>query len=51
MRGATMALEPGGSLVPVDLHPTFRTVATLDPLVVDSHYGGGAPQRETETGT
>jgi SAM-dependent methyltransferase len=51
MRGAAMALKPGGSLVLVDLHPAFQTVAALDPLVVDWPYGGGEPQRETETGT
>ncbi|AQT70907.1 MULTISPECIES: class I SAM-dependent methyltransferase [unclassified Streptomyces] len=51
MRGAAMALRPGGSLVLVDLHPAFQTVATLEPLVVDWPYGGGEPQRETVTGT
>jgi SAM-dependent methyltransferase len=50
-RGAAMALRPGGSLVLVDLHPAYQMVATLDPLVVDWPYGGGAPQRETITGT
>ncbi|WP_411150919.1 class I SAM-dependent methyltransferase [Streptomyces sp. A30] len=51
MRGAAMALKPGGSLVLVDLHPAFQTVAGLDPLVVDWPYGGGEPQRETVTST
>ncbi|MFE5804763.1 class I SAM-dependent methyltransferase [Streptomyces sp. NPDC056491] len=50
MRSAATALRPGGSLVLVDLHPAFQTVATLDPLVVDWPYGGG-PHRETVTGT
>ncbi|MEU9088128.1 class I SAM-dependent methyltransferase [Streptomyces sp. NPDC048357] len=51
MRGASMALRPGGSLVVVDLHPAFQSVAALDPLVVDWPYGGGEPQHETVTGT
>lgn len=51
MRGAAMALRPGGSLVLVDLHPAFRTVAAIDPLVVDWPYGGGEPHRETVTRT
>ncbi|WP_374704544.1 class I SAM-dependent methyltransferase [Streptomyces sp. NL15-2K] len=51
MRGAAMALKPGGSLVLVDMHPAFQTIASLDPLVVDWPYGGGEPQRETETGS
>jgi SAM-dependent methyltransferase len=50
-RGAAMALRPGGGLVLVDLHPAYQMVATLDPLVVDWPYGGGAPLRETVTGT
>ncbi|MFE1413098.1 class I SAM-dependent methyltransferase [Streptomyces sp. NPDC058746] len=50
-RGAAMALRPGGSLVMVDLHPAFQTIATVDPLVADWPYGGGEPQRETVTGT
>ncbi|MFD7558110.1 class I SAM-dependent methyltransferase [Streptomyces sp. NPDC059835] len=50
-RGAAMALKPGGSLVLVDLHPAFQTIATVDPLVADWPYGGGEPQRETVTGT
>ncbi|MFE3287187.1 class I SAM-dependent methyltransferase [Streptomyces sp. NPDC059233] len=50
-RGAAMALKPGGSLVMVDLHPAFQTIATVDPLVADWPYGGGEPQRETVTGT
>nr|MDT0521831.1 class I SAM-dependent methyltransferase [Streptomyces sp. DSM 41633] len=51
MRGAAMALRPVGSLVVVDLHPAFQTVAAIDPLVVDWPYGGGEPHRETVTGT
>jgi SAM-dependent methyltransferase len=51
MRNAAMALKPGGSLVLVDMHPAYQTVATLDPLVVDWPYGGGEPHRETVTGT
>ncbi|MFE7096427.1 class I SAM-dependent methyltransferase [Streptomyces erythrochromogenes] len=51
MRGAAMALRPGGNLVLVDLHPAFQTVATLEPLVVDWPYGGGEPHRDTVTGT
>lgn len=51
MRGAAMALRPGGSLVMVDTHPAFQTMATVDPLVADWPYGGGAPQSETVTGT
>ena len=51
MRGAAMALRPGGSLVLVDLHPVLQMVASLDPLVVDWPYGGGEPHRETATGT
>ncbi|MFE9929626.1 hypothetical protein [Streptomyces sp. NPDC005533] len=31
--------------------PAFRSIAALDPLVVDRPYGGGAPQQETVTGT
>ncbi|WP_327167312.1 class I SAM-dependent methyltransferase [Streptomyces subrutilus] len=51
MHGAARALRPGGSLVLVDLHPAYQTVATLDPFVADWPYGGGAPHRETTTGT
>ncbi|MFI9591912.1 class I SAM-dependent methyltransferase [Nonomuraea sp. NPDC052265] len=51
MRGAAMALRPGGRLVLVDLHPAYETVASLDPLVVDWPYGGGQAHRETVTGT
>ncbi|MFD3330504.1 class I SAM-dependent methyltransferase [Streptomyces sp. NPDC058701] len=51
MRGAARALRPGGSLVLVDLHPAYQTVAGLDPFVADWPYGGGDPQRETVTGT
>jgi SAM-dependent methyltransferase len=51
MRGAAMALKPGGSLVLVDMHPAFQTVAAIDPLVADWPYGGGEPHRETVTGT
>lgn len=51
MRGAAMALRPGGALVLVDTHPAYEMVATLDPLVVDWPYGGGEPLRETVTGT
>ncbi|GIH99365.1 class I SAM-dependent methyltransferase [Planobispora takensis] len=50
-RSAAMALRPGGSLVLVDLHPAYQSVASLDPLVVDWPYGGGEPQRETVSGT
>ncbi|MDI2126932.1 class I SAM-dependent methyltransferase [Yinghuangia seranimata] len=51
MGGAAAALRPGGSLVLVDLHPAYQTVGRLDPLLVDWPYGGGAPHRETVTGT
>jgi SAM-dependent methyltransferase len=51
MRGAAMALRPGGALVLVDLHPAYQTVAAIEPLVVDWPYGGGEPRRETVTGT
>lgn len=51
MRGAAMALRPGGRLVLVDMHPAFQMVASVDPLVADWPYGGGAPHRETVTGT
>ncbi|YCK39229.1 class I SAM-dependent methyltransferase [Actinomadura sp. ATCC 39365] len=51
MRGAAMALRPGGRLVLVDLHPAYQTVASLDPLVADWPYGGGQAHRETVTGT
>jgi SAM-dependent methyltransferase len=51
MRGAAGALRPGGRLVLVDLHPAYQTLASLEPLVADWPYGGGAPQRETVTGT
>lgn len=51
MRGASMALRPGGSLILVDLHPAYQTLATIDPLVADWPYGGGEPQVETVTGT
>lgn len=51
MRGAEMALRPGGKLVLVDLHPAYQTLASYDPLVADWPYGGGEPQRETVTGT
>lgn len=51
MRGAAMALRPGGRLVLVDLHPMFQTLASYEPLVADWPYGGGEPQREAVTGT
>ncbi|GGS93158.1 type 12 methyltransferase [Nonomuraea spiralis] len=51
MRGAAMALRPGGRLVLVDLHPAYQTVASVDPLVADWPYGGGEAHRETVTGT
>ena len=51
MRGAAMALRPGGRLVLVDLHPVFQTLASYEPLVADWPYGGGEPQREAVTGT
>lgn len=51
MRGAATALRPGGTLVLVDLHPAFQTLASYEPLVADWPYGGGQPQRETVTGT
>jgi SAM-dependent methyltransferase len=51
MRGAAMALRAGGSLVLVDLHPAYQTVASVDPLIADWPYGGGLPHRETVTGT
>lgn len=51
MRGAAMALRPGGRLVLVDMHPAFQTLASVDPLVADWPYGGGQPQREAVSGT
>ncbi|MET8327450.1 methyltransferase domain-containing protein [Streptomyces sp. NPDC005181] len=51
MRGAAMALRPGGRLVLVDLHPAYQTLATYEPLVADWPYGGGEPQREVVTDT
>lgn len=51
MRSAAMTLRPGGSLVLVDLHPAYQTVAALEPLVADWPYGGGRPQHETITST
>lgn len=51
MRGAAMALRPGGRLILVDMHPATQMAATLNPLVVDWPYGGGEPHRETVTGT
>ena len=51
MRGAAMALRPGGRLVLVDLHPAYQTLASYEPLVADWPYGGGEPQREVVTGT
>ncbi|WP_203973198.1 class I SAM-dependent methyltransferase [Planotetraspora silvatica] len=51
MRSAAMALKPGGSLVLVDMHPAFQTVAAVDPLIADWPYGGGESQREMVTGT
>ncbi|MDP4509351.1 class I SAM-dependent methyltransferase [Nonomuraea turcica] len=51
MRGASMALRPGGSLILVDMHPAYQILATIDPLVADWPYGGGEPQVETVTGT
>jgi SAM-dependent methyltransferase len=51
MRGAAMALRPGGRLVLVDLHPAYQTLATYEPLLADWPYGGGEPQREVVTGT
>ncbi|GAA0988847.1 class I SAM-dependent methyltransferase [Acrocarpospora macrocephala] len=51
MRGAAMALRPGGSLVLVDMHPAYQTVASIDPLIADWPYGGGQAHRETVTGT
>ncbi|MEO3784198.1 class I SAM-dependent methyltransferase [Actinocorallia sp. B10E7] len=51
MRGAAMALRPGGRLVLVDLHPAYQTLATYEPLVADWPYGGGQPQREVVAGT
>ncbi|MCF2530320.1 class I SAM-dependent methyltransferase [Yinghuangia soli] len=51
MRGAAMALRPGGMLVLVDLHPAYQTLASFEPLVADWPYGGGEPQRATESGS
>jgi SAM-dependent methyltransferase len=51
MGGAAMALRPGGSLVLVDLHPAYQTVAGVDPLVADWPYGGGEAHWETITST
>ncbi|NRQ32621.1 class I SAM-dependent methyltransferase [Nonomuraea sp. NN258] len=51
MSGAAMALRPGGSLVLVDLHPAYQTIASLDPFVVDWPYGGGEAHRETISDT
>ncbi|WP_170201370.1 class I SAM-dependent methyltransferase [Actinocorallia herbida] len=51
MRGAAMALRPGGRLVLVDLHPAYQTLASFEPLVADWPYGGGEPQREVVAGT
>lgn len=51
MRGAAMALRPGGRLVLVDLHPAYQTLASYEPLVADWPYGGGEPQREVITDT
>ncbi|WP_327088930.1 methyltransferase domain-containing protein [Nonomuraea sp. NBC_01738] len=51
MRGAAMALRPGGRLVLVDLHPAYQTLASYEPLVADWPYGGGQPQREVVKST
>ncbi|CAM3330656.1 class I SAM-dependent methyltransferase [Stackebrandtia soli] len=51
MRGAAMAMRPGGRLVLVDLHPAYQTLATYEPFVADWPYGGGEPQREVVTDT
>ncbi|MEU6861720.1 class I SAM-dependent methyltransferase [Streptomyces sp. NPDC046876] len=51
MRGAAMALRPGGRLLLVDLHPLFQVFASYEPLVADWPYGGGAALREPVTGT
>ncbi|MEU3563370.1 methyltransferase [Kitasatospora sp. NPDC006786] len=51
MRGAAMALRPGGRLVLVDLHPAFQTLASYEPFVADWPYGGGEPRCEAVTGT
>ncbi|MFE0150186.1 class I SAM-dependent methyltransferase [Nonomuraea sp. NPDC059007] len=51
MRGAAMALRPGGTLVLVDLHPAYQILASYEPLVADRPYGGGQPQREVVKST
>ena len=45
------ALRPGGRLVLVDIHPLANTIGSLDPLVLDFPYGGGAAQVFDEDGS
>lgn len=51
MRSARAALRPGGRLALVDIHPLLTAVSSIDPLVLDFAYGGGAEQRFDEPGS
>ena len=43
MRGASLALRPGGRLVLVEFHPLYTMVDRVEPLELGFPYGGGAP--------
>lgn len=51
MRGAALALRPGGRLVLVEFHPLYTMVDRVDPLELGFPYGGGAPCRFEEAGS
>ena len=51
MDSAHAALRPGGRLALVDIHPLYTAIASVDPLVLDFPYGGGAEQRFDEPGS
>jgi SAM-dependent methyltransferase len=42
MAACARMLRPGGRLLLIDLHPLYGMFGTLDPLVADFPYGGGA---------
>jgi SAM-dependent methyltransferase len=51
MRGASLALRPGGRLVLVEFHPLYTMVDRVEPLELGFPYGGGAPCRFEEAGS
>jgi ubiquinone/menaquinone biosynthesis C-methylase UbiE len=51
MTSVQRILKPGGQLVLVECHPLLSMIDTVEPLIIDFPYGGGAEFTFSGTGT